>query len=378
MKNKFYILALSFAFCLGSCNSWLEVKPETEVEIDEMYSQQQGFQDALIGAYLNLKSSNAYGQELMYGTVEYLAQHWNYNSESLQEDISRYNYIDESVQSRFESIYSQLYKIIASVNVILENIDAKQDVFEPGIYEIIKGEGLAMRAYCHLDLLRLFGPIPTNVGSSTILPYVTTVTTEYHQHHTYEQYVSYLEEDLRMADSLLKKSDPVQTSIAAEENSWSVSATDFLRARQLRFNYYAVKALEARFYLWLGGTDNKTKAYQAAKEVIEATNEDGSYKYKLGTTNDISNKDYAFSVEHIMAVYDYDLYDRASSRFTESATYAKDETLITNDLYGPGSTDIRYTTLWETYNTQTGSSTYSIKVSSINSIYPLVSDSRTL
>ena len=28
MKNKFYILALSFAFCLGSCNSWLEVKAE--------------------------------------------------------------------------------------------------------------------------------------------------------------------------------------------------------------------------------------------------------------------------------------------------------------------------------------------------------------
>ena len=330
MKKEFYIFALSIALGLGSCNSWLDVKPETEVEIDAMYSQQQGFQDALIGAYLNLKSSNAYGQELMYGAVEYLAQHWNYNSGTVQEKISRYNYIDESVQGRFESIYSQLYKIIASVNVILANIDAKQDVFETDIYEIIKGEGLAMRAYCHFDLLRLFGPMPTNVGSSTILPYVTTVTTEYHQHHTYEQYVSYLEEDLITADTLLKKSDPVQTSIATEENSWSVSATDFLRARQLRFNYYAVKALEARFYLWLGGTDNKTKAYQAAKEVIDATNEDGSKKYKLGTVNDITNKDYSFSVEHIMAVYDYDLYDRASGNFTESAPFAKEEALRFN------------------------------------------------
>ena len=361
MKKEFYIFALSIALGLGSCNSWLDVKPETEVEIDAMYSQQQGFQDALIGAYLNLKSSNAYGQELMYGTVEYLAQHWNYNSETVQEKISRYNYIDESVQGRFESIYSQLYKIIASVNVILANIDAKQDVFETDIYEIIKGEALAMRAYCHFDLLRLFGPMPTNVGSSTILPYVTTVTTEYHQHHTYEQYVSYLEEDLITADTLLKKSDPVQTSIATEENSWSVSATDFLRARQLRFNYYAVKALEARFYLWLEGTDNKTKAYQAAKEVIDATNEDGSKKYKLGTVNDITNKDYSFSVEHIMAVYDYDLYDRASGNFTESAPFAKEEALITNDLYEPGSTDIRYISLWETYSTSAGSSVYSIK-----------------
>ena len=82
-----------------------------------------------------------------------------------------------------------------------------------------------------------------------------------------------------------------------------------------------------------------TKAYQAAKEVIDATNEDGSKKYKLGTVNDITNKDYSFSVEHIMAVYDYDLYDRASKSFTESATYAKDEALIANNLYDPGSTD---------------------------------------
>jgi len=50
-------------------------------------------------------------------------------------------------------IYTQLYKIILSVNAILEQIDAKQDVFEPGMYEIIKGECLAMRAYCHFDLL---------------------------------------------------------------------------------------------------------------------------------------------------------------------------------------------------------------------------------
>ena len=40
---------------------------------DRMYADQQGFQDALTGAYLELKNSSAYGTELMYGTIEYLA-----------------------------------------------------------------------------------------------------------------------------------------------------------------------------------------------------------------------------------------------------------------------------------------------------------------
>ena len=69
--------------------------------------------------------------------------------------------------------------------MILEQIDARQDVFEPGMYEIIKGEALAMRAYCPFDLLRLFGPMPTRTSTGKILPYVTTVGIDYHTHHTY-------------------------------------------------------------------------------------------------------------------------------------------------------------------------------------------------
>lgn len=136
MKIKLYILACWLLSGLVSCNDWLDVKPETEMTLEEMYADQQGFQDALTGAYLNMKSTGAYGQQLMYGTVEYLAQHWDCSANSTQEKISQFNYVDNSVQSSFETIYTQLYKIIASANMILEQIDARQDVFEPGMYEI--------------------------------------------------------------------------------------------------------------------------------------------------------------------------------------------------------------------------------------------------
>ena len=177
--------------------------------LEEMYADQQGFQDALTGAYLELKNSSAYGTELMYGTIEYLAQHWDYTAESIQEKISQFNYIDDNVQNRFTLIYTQLYKIILSVNAILEQIDAKQDVFEPGMYEIIKGECLAMRAYCHFDLLRLFGPMPTRTTASKILPYVTKVGIEYNTHHSYQEFTELLENDLTDAGKLLYPFDPV-------------------------------------------------------------------------------------------------------------------------------------------------------------------------
>ena len=80
MKIRFYILTCLLFGGLVSCNDWLDVKPETEMTLEEMYADQQGFQDALTGAYLELKNSSAYGTELMYGTIEYLAQHWDSGS----------------------------------------------------------------------------------------------------------------------------------------------------------------------------------------------------------------------------------------------------------------------------------------------------------
>lgn len=360
MKNKLIFILCILCCGLVSCNEWLNVKPRTQVELKDMFEAQQGFQDALTGAYLHMKADNAYGSSLMYGYVEYLAQHWDFSSMTpTLEKLTRYNYKDKDVEKTFENIYKQLYTVIADVNAILENIDDKREIFENGMYNIIKGEALAMRAYCHFDVLRLFGPMPAKVHGGRILPYVKEVTIAYHDHHTYEEYVSFLKADLAVADSLLKISDPV---IAEHENlGVSSNAAAFLDARQMRLNYYAVKALEARFYLWLGGSEDKTKAYACAKEVKEATDKDGKLLYTLGSTKSISNEDFSFSSEHIAAIYDYKLYTTANNLFKESASYAKAKNVLVSDLYTAGTTDIRLTGLWTELTASNGAKSHVIK-----------------
>lgn len=360
MKNKLIFILCFLCGGMVSCNEWLNVKPQTQVELEDMFETQQGFQDALTGAYLRMKNEDIYGNQLMYGYIEYLAQHWDIGSMSpALEKMSRYNYKDKDVERMFESIYRQLYTVIADVNAILGNIDGKEEVFENGMYNIIKGEALAIRAYCHFDVLRLFGPMPDKVYGGRILPYVKEVTIAYHDHHTYDEYVSFLKADLAEADSLLNVSDPV---IAEHENlGISTAAAAFLGARQVRFNYYAVKALEARFYLWLGGVENKAKAYVCAKEVKEATDKDGKMLYTLGNTKSISNEDFSFSSEHIVAIYDYQLYSTANKNFKEGAVYAKAKNIVVPDLYLAGTTDIRYTGLWTEVTATNGAKSHVIK-----------------
>ncbi|MBR0523997.1 MAG: hypothetical protein IJK09_03460 [Prevotella sp.] len=74
--------------------------------------------------------------------------------------------------------------------------------------------------------------------------------------------------DLDEAERLLKLSDPcVENGLDDSTNQ-----DNFLSYRQLRLNFWAVKALKARVYLYTGDT---AKAYQEAKAIIDAKDNSG-------------------------------------------------------------------------------------------------------
>ena len=56
MKIRYYILTCLLFGGLVSCNDWLDVKPETEMTLEEMYLDVLGFQDGLTFAYVELKN----------------------------------------------------------------------------------------------------------------------------------------------------------------------------------------------------------------------------------------------------------------------------------------------------------------------------------
>ena len=344
MKNKIYIMICLFLSSgLASCNDWLDVEPKTQETLDEMFSKQQGYQDVLIGSYLKFKSDNLYGKHMTFGNIEFLAQHWEWTKDAVSDELSHYNYKGKNSESAMSSIFETSYKVVAELNMMLQNMEEDRGVFEKGMYEIIKGEALAMRAFCHFDLLRLFGPMPTNVSGKTVLPYVKKATLEYHEHLPYQQYIENLEQDMKDAEVLLKETDPIVNK--ARTAGLTVAASDFLKDRQLRFNYYAVKAMQARFYLWVGGEANNSKAFACAKEVLDAVDEHKKPKYSLASVDAISNDDFSFSSEHILALHDYKLYEKAKNNFTGDVVFRQNPSLIKTDLYTAGTTDIRLT-LW--------------------------------
>lgn len=280
MKKKNIILPVIIALLTVSCNSWLDVRPKTMEPAEIMFDTYQGYKDALTGCYMKMKDRSLWGEHMTITSVEFLAQHWQFGdytpSATMTEGkaIKKYDYADDNVKPVFQNMYNGLYNIIVQANTIVEAMPktGATAILDQQARGVVEGEAYAIRAMCHFEILRLFGQVPKNAAMAPIsLPYITAVSREPVAYIDYGQFVEKVENDLAKAAELLGKHDPYMEytykQVNGLNNTWEI-ADEFLRYRLLRLNYWAVKGLQARFYLYVGNT---AKAAAAANEVIEAS-----------------------------------------------------------------------------------------------------------
>lgn len=309
MKKFIYWGLFGIIILVSSCDKWLTIRPKDKIEKAKLYETEEGFWQALNGIYSLLEENYEVVNTSWQGYyADNLAGVWTTPVNSVGEKLEEHAYKDGNVDKKLGEVFLRFYKLIAHCNTILAYIDAA-DFLPERTYNLIKGEALAMRAFIHFDLIRIWGPMPTNVDEGyTYLPYVTQVSKQSMTYHTYSDYMRFLQEDLIAAEALLSASDPLLKYSCAELNTTSLM-DEYERVefyyRQHHMNYFGVCALRARVALWMG---DKETAVTYAKIVKDAKNADGTSKFRLGTANDIdmSNNETntrSLGVEHIVGFY---------------------------------------------------------------------------
>ena len=331
MKKTIYYIMIGCLLLGTGCSDWLSVNPKDKVEQKEMFSDENGFKNALIGNYIMLKDSKLYGKTLTMEFCENLAQHWKTDPQATDGYTAAYDYKNAEVERLIEDIYGKFYNTIVNINNLLGYVD--NGILTSDMHDLIKGEALAMRAFCHLDILRLFGPIPGEQTKDRILSYVRTVSKNYHEVNTWEEYVGYLEKDLNDAEALLKE---------VEEKGMG---DEFFNYRQNRLNYWAVLALKARFYLWI---QDKKQAAEYAGRVI--ANKD----FRLNQGTDFAAKDNIASPEHLFSLHVYNLNDIVSNYFLNAGGVEQDQDKVKTDIFESDVTDYRVTYLWNEITEKSG------------------------
>lgn len=335
MKKIRYILL--FMFICSSCAKWLDIQPVGKEDETKKFSTERGFKSALTGVYIQMKSPQLYGKNLTMGMLEFMAQNWKTNASQLDGFLSNYDYTNTDVEKLINDTYEQLYNTIVKINNIIAFVD--NGVLKDKEYALIKGEALALRAYIHLDILRLFGPIPgTQTKDDKILVYAKTVTKTPLPAVTWDEFTRCLETDLKEAERLLKNIDLE-----------SIPNDDFYKYRENRMNYYAVQALQARFYRWI---QELPKASQYALNVITHSGK------TLSTTEDIAQRhDYISSKEILFAIHVYNLEEISEDFIYRPGGVSMNEKQLKKELFNSDPTDVRISSLWKNV-TETSSSRF--------------------
>ncbi|WP_443938535.1 RagB/SusD family nutrient uptake outer membrane protein [Pedobacter sp. MW01-1-1] len=287
MKKYIFILAIVL-FC-ASCKKFLDVQPESEVAKEQLFSTEDGFKEALNGVYTHFAGSNLYGGNLTFSNLDIMAQNYQFTRIDFQK-VAAFDYTDPGFVNKIKTIWAESYKGIGNVNQILDVIESKRGVFRDKNYELIKGECLALRAYMHFDLLRMFGQSFKSTTTTKVMPYVTTVSNKTTPFSSTAEIMEKVLADLNEAKALLKSSDPILDASYVVGYASNAKTTElknaslFLQNRRHRCNYYAVAGELARAYLYKGDYVN---SLSNAKEVIE------SLKFPWTLQEDFFNDDVA-------------------------------------------------------------------------------------
>ncbi|MCF4100778.1 RagB/SusD family nutrient uptake outer membrane protein [Gillisia sp. M10.2A] len=271
-KLRNILLGLSIAVTASSCEKeWLDVTANTQIEASEQFNSEDGFKDALMGVYIGMTAPELYSKDLTWNIVDLLSQQYETLPIASQYDqIQQFKYDATSSIDKLDGIWKKSYNVLANINLALAYIDKDDSVLQDIDHSLIKGELLALRAFVHFDLLRLYGIGDLgnrNVSGEYAIPYVTQYGKEVTPQLDYIETFALLENDIETAMELLKE-DPVYPNSSRDENYFTeANRNGFYNHREQRLNYYAVKALQARVLQWQGG-EKLQAAAMVAEEVI--------------------------------------------------------------------------------------------------------------
>ena len=321
MNIKAFFMIISLAAILmvsaSSCAEWLKVDMEDGIMEDALYSDDEGFMTVLNGIYTNLNGT--YGQFWSMGALDVMAQYYNVpaTGDHPYKLYATYSYNDSNFDTASGNLWTNLYNLIANINVLIDHCDKEGSAITEQYYPIVKGEALALRAMLHFDMLRFYGPIySAETETQPAIPYLDIPNNkEMVAISSAKEVAGKVLRDLNEAAKLLEN-DPIRTDGVQSSEPETPNETNDFRYRQYRLNYYAVQGLLARLYLWTG---DKTKAYTCVFNLLKEITEKNTFPWvDRASASDISNPDRVFSTEVMFGLYNTSRENLYNSLFAQS------------------------------------------------------------
>ncbi|MCL2561147.1 MAG: RagB/SusD family nutrient uptake outer membrane protein [Rikenellaceae bacterium] len=334
ITRKISLLLLA-AVLFAGCQSWFDVQPKSEIKADRLFQSEEGFWDALTGVYIGMTSQDLYGANLSWGAIEFMAwYHINADNRGSWFELQSYDYTAPRSERFITSVWLKMYNVISEINYLLEALDKHGNILDPKVFNAIKGEALALRAYCHFDLIRLFarGNLANNQAALDMLciPYVKTHSKHRTPQKSYRETIGMLMNDIEQA----------LTYLDIEEVPAST---------RFNMNYLAALQLKTRVAQWTN--DTNTLAY--ALELIDLLETARVTSWVIDGTRPAANTPDVFATELLFCLDVHSLRTFMATAYVNFFQSNVNRDLLINSKefmdelffgspYGTSESDLRY------------------------------------
>lgn len=300
MRHKIIAILIAVGM-LSSCKKFLELSPEYQISTETFYTKKEDFENALVGAYSNLRGLYTSGTSLYPTELATDNAEISWSSPTTDEMQFDQNAITPA-NLQVRNIWNICLYTVAQCNNILSRIDAVD--FDAPSKDRMKGEAKFLRAYSYFYLLRLFGNVPL----------------------TDKEFKS--PEEILAADLTLQPAAKVYEIIISDLASAETLLLPAVNADKTRASRSTVKALLGKVYLT---QHDYAKAAPKLKEVIDANQYSLVSSYRTLFTN--GNNNLAESIFEVEYVSGKSLGNNFSALFTPAITSMA---IFPNNLQGSG------------------------------------------
>lgn len=147
-------VSLSLGTSMTSCSDWLEMEAYTSDDIETTFSDEVRADKFVQGCYRGLIHNEMYYQLGMGETVMHSCEDGSTNNSKYM--MCNYKF-DALIPATVTTIYKEQYRIIEATNIAISNLSK---IPETEKRNQLLGEAICIRAFCYLNLIRIYGDIP--------------------------------------------------------------------------------------------------------------------------------------------------------------------------------------------------------------------------
>lgn len=147
-------VSLSLGTSMTSCSDWLEMEAYTSDDIETTFSDEVRADKFVQGCYRGLIHNEMYNQLGMGETVMHSCEDGSTNNSKYM--MCNYKF-DALIPATVTTIYKEQYRIIEATNIAISNLSKMPETEKRNQ---LLGEAICIRAFCYLNLIRIYGDVP--------------------------------------------------------------------------------------------------------------------------------------------------------------------------------------------------------------------------